>query len=159
MKLIPMTSPTGKQFAMVDDADFDWLNQWKWRAVSRSGQPTYAMRQTGRKFIRMHVLVFGDNNPDHIDRNGLNNRRGNLRPATKSQNGANSKLKKNNTSGFKGVYWYKAFQKWTGSIMCNGKRHFTGYFSDAREAARTYDSLSRKLFGKFATTNKSLGLL
>lgn len=159
MKLIPLTH--GK-FAMVDDADYDYLSQWKWQAYRSSGSVDtwYALRQTAdRQTVLMHTLVFGSKYPDHIDRNGLNNQRSNLRPASKSQNGANSKVKKNNKSGFKGVWWYKPYGEWTAMVMCNGKRHFLGYFSDAVEAARAYDAAANKLFGDYAATNKSLGLL
>ncbi len=148
---------------MVDDSDFEYLSQWKWSAVRCTATPTwYALRRVGTKKtkgIRMHVVIFGSKFPDHIDRNGLNNQRNNLREASKSQNGANSKIKKNNASGFKGVWWSDNSKSWQAAIMCNGKRYFLGCHSNIVDAAKSYDSAAEKLFGEFAATNQLLGLL
>lgn len=159
MKKIPLTR--GK-VALVDDADFDWLNHYRWRAQEKCSGNFYAtrhaLREAGekRRTVGMHQIIaaiMGFERPDHIDGNGLNNQRGNLRPATKSENGANRKLNRNNTSGFKGVGWNKAQQKWTASIRQFGKLRYLGYFLDVMAAARAYDVAAKEIFGKFARLN------
>ena len=91
--------------------------------------------------------------PDHRNRNKLDNRRNNLRPATCLQNSANQSLRKDNRSGFKGVTWNKQQSRWKAQIRDAGKRLFLGYFHDAAEAARAYDQKARELFGEFAFLN------
>jgi hypothetical protein len=95
---------------------------------------------------------------DHKNHNRSDNRIDNLRLATKSQNNANAPLQSNNSTGFKGVSWNKRDKKYIASIKFRGKtvRKSCG---TAEEAARIYDYCARRLFGEFAQTNKSLGLL
>ena len=87
---------------------------------------------------------------DHEDRNRANNRWGNLREATTSQNQANSGPQINNTSGFKGVSWSHRHKKWRAQIMVRGDSYFLGFFADKRDAANAYKISSRAHFGKFA---------
>lgn len=130
MKEIPLTR--GK-VALVDDEDFESLSRFKWQASQESGI-WYARR--GHKTIRMHTQIMGGLNVDHRNRNGLDNRRENLRFATRSQNGFNTKLFKSNKSGAKGVSWYKwlAVPKWRADIKVNGRKIHLGYFHDKDEA-------------------------
>lgn len=100
---------------------------------------------------------------DHIDGNGLNNLRSNLRFATMSQNIANSKVRKDNTTGYKGVSWFvgskhpngvwKSKPSWTARIGINGKRITVGYFATKEEAARAYNKAAIKYHGEFAKLN------
>lgn len=156
MKLIPLTR--GK-FAKVDDADFDWLNQFKWRAVEKC-KNFYAVRHLRfkgvRKTVGIHQLlsaVMGFSRPDHKDGDGLNNQRHNLRRASKSENGGNRKLNCNSRSGFKGVYWNAESRKWRASIRKDGKSKYLGDFLAAEDAAHAYDAAAIKLFGEFARLN------
>lgn len=160
MKHIPLTQ--GQQ-AIVDDADFDWLNRWKWRAL-KSGKTFYASRavQRGlrRKTIYMHrfILGLGDGDTreaDHIKGDGLDNRRSNLRIATHAENSANRRLSKNNTSGYNGVSWRKREKKWRAQIKVGQKHISLGRYDDPIDAARAYDKAARKHFGEFARTNFS----
>jgi hypothetical protein len=91
---------------------------------------------------------------DHCNGDKLDNRRCNLRDATTSQNKANEGLRKNNTSGFKGVYWSKWAGKWMAGIKVNYKRIHLGYYMRKVDAARAYNRAARRYFGKYAQLNK-----
>jgi hypothetical protein len=132
MKKIKLTK--GK-WAMVDDEDFDYLNQWKWWCDS-SG---YAVRDIGgrknKKRILMHRLInktVDKMYTDHINRNTLDNRKKNLRSVTNSENLLNSGLPKNNTSGHRGIDWYK--NRWVARIKINYKGLYLGRFKTLKEA-------------------------
>jgi hypothetical protein len=156
MKEIPLTQ--GK-FALVDDADYDWLNQWKWCAWTPDGKTFYAKRATKTKTFFMHIVVFGVKGVDHRDSNGLNNQRENLRAANKSQNGCNRGANQGNKSGLKGVSWAKRDKLFRARITLNGKSTQVGTFKNSIDAAKAYDAAAIKLHGEFAKTNQSLGLL
>lgn len=149
--------------ALVDDDDFEWLSQLRWFAVKSGAGIWYA--GTGKRNIKMHRLILGANPPekiDHVDRNGLNNQRGNLRFCTVSENCRNKKRRSDNKSGFKGVWKnrrVKKFPSWVSEITINGKNKYLGSFRDPRDAALCYDQAALELFGKFALTNKALGLI
>jgi len=156
MKKIPLTQ--GK-FALVDDEDYDYLMQWKWHAI-RAKATFYAVRSVyikGKRCrIRMHRVIL--KTPvglltDHRDHNGLNNTRGNLRVATKSQNAMNSVCRSNSISGYKGVVWRKDRAKWTAQIFMNRKGLRLGAFTCPMQAAKAYDKKARELFGEYARTN------
>jgi hypothetical protein len=114
---------TKGKVALVDDADYEYLNQWKWSYHCRG----YAVRQVQQdrltKNIFMHALIMGQKGIDHIDGNKLNNQRHNLRYATGSQNQWNKSAYKNNTSGTKGVCWNKANNSWVARINVHGKTY------------------------------------
>ena len=106
----------------------------------------------------MHRLLSGavaGQSVDHKDRNSLNNQRENLRIANESQNGANTGLRANSTSGLKGVCW----DKWTSRWMVSVGHKYIGRFDTPEEAARAYDVKAKEMFGEFASTNEKLGLL
>lgn len=158
MKQIPLSQG---QFALVDDEDFEWLNQWKWQALKHRDS-FYAVRNTGgriaRKCIFMHRLIMGLTDSkievDHEDLNGLNNQRNNLRKATRSQNAANMRSRKNSSSKYLGVYWDNNRQKWSAAITKNYKKKFLGYYDNETDAAKAYNDAAAKTHGEFANINK-----
>lgn len=157
MKKIELTQ--GK-FALVSDHRFDELNQWKWTASFHEGK-WYAVRTVGsglfKKHIIMHRQIMGVTDPnievDHIDNDGINNVDENLRVCTHAQNNYNKGKNKNNTSGFKGVSWHKAGNKYRADINLNGKQTHLGLFLSAEDAAHAYDNKAKELFGEFANLN------
>ncbi len=91
---------------------------------------------------------------DHVDGNGLNNTRSNLRLADSSQNGSNRGKPCNNTSGYKGVTWYKKYEKWRASIKFQKRDIFLGSFDTKEDAARAYNEAALKYHGEFARLNE-----
>ena len=91
---------------------------------------------------------------DHINKNPLDNRRINLRICNKSQNAMNSKIASNNTSGFRGVKWYKPGQKWYVSIKVMRKDIYLGLFKNKKDGAIAYNKAAKEYYGEFAYLNK-----
>jgi hypothetical protein len=147
--------------ALVDDEDFDRVSAFKWFAFplpgSKSGRH-YAMRTfklpDGRgSSERMHQMVAGHTHPDHIDGDGLNNQRANLRRATSAQNGANRRSTVGSSSRFKGVTWHKRDGHWQASMKVDGRNRHLGSFSSEDEAARVYDAAALATWGEYAHLN------
>lgn len=159
------TVPLSKgKVALVDDEDYEWLMQRRWYYVStRSGYAsTRETNAQGRPItIYMHRLILNaapDQQVDHINHDTLDNRRCNLRLATKTQNRQNQTKHRlyqgrATSSQYKGVSWCNFRKKWTASITKDRIRKWLGAFTDEIEAARAYDSAAREHFGEFAHTN------
>ena len=155
---IPLTQ--GK-FAVVDPADYPSLARYKWRLCRTKGKNVlYAERSIrlpsgkySRILMHHHLIHVPDGYViDHINGDGLDNRRANLRLATVAQNAWNSK-KRNPRSGYKGVWFAKDKHLWRAAIVCNRKRLHLGYFRDKVDAAKAYDNAARKFHGRFANLN------
>lgn len=149
MKKIPLTQ--GK-FALVDNADFEFLNQWKWYC-----EKDYAARQikkNGKNIVLyMHRVILSAKKGqfcDHINGARNDNRRENLRLCLHAENMRNSKIQINNKSGFKGVSYNKKAKKWKAYI---GRAIYLGFFSCKEDAARAYNEAALKRFGEFARLN------
>lgn len=156
MRMIKLTK--GK-FALVDDSDFERLSKYKWHM--HLGYALRASYSSGKKkHIRMHrdiLNVPSGKYADHINRNGLDNRRCNLRICSIGENNRN-KIKKSGTSSiFKGVSWNKKDEYWHAYIYKNYKRYFLGLFEKETNAAKVYNKKAKELFGKFALLNKIKG--
>lgn len=149
-------------FVWVDNDDFDFLNQWEWRASYPRGGHVYAIRseyKTGKHVvISMHRVI--TNCPDgmvvdHKDRNGLNNRKTNLRICTRSQNACNRRKNiKTSTTKYLGIYYNSKIRKWCAAVGSQGKVHNLGKFKTQKEAAKCYNEGAIKFHGEFARLNK-----
>ncbi len=145
--------------AIVDPADHaQVLDAGPWFACNYGGRTFYAQRNTrgadGRHTSqRMHTFLTGWPEVDHRNGDGLDNRRENLRAATRTQNMANTRLRSNNTSGFKGVSFDNRTARWIAAIRLDGHSYFLGRFDVPEEAARAYDAAALRLFGEFARIN------
>lgn len=160
MKQIPLSRGL---FAMVDDADFEFLNQWKWYAHVFKDFTPYAIRNSkrpdgGKTTVKMHRAILGDSAidayVDHINGNGLDNRRENLRVCTHAENAQNSRTPSNNTSGWKGACYCKKRRMYESYIRIGGKKKHLGRFFTAREAARAYNDAAIFHYGEFARLNQ-----
>jgi hypothetical protein len=154
MKKIKLTQ---NKFALVDDEDYEKLNQYSWYA--EKGRYTYYAARTDKlkKKIRIHRFIMNPTSNlqiDHINGNGLDNRKENLRICTHQQNQYNKKLSKNNSSGIKGVHWDKSRNKWRAKIKINNKEKYLGRFKDRIEAKEVYTKFAKQYFGEFYSDGK-----
>lgn len=156
MKYIPLTQGLR---ATVDDEDFERLNQFRWCA-HKIGHSYRAMRRQwvtkdDTFIVYMHRQVLrmeqGDGRiVDHVSGDGLDNRKTNLRFATKASNAWNSRKRSDNTSGYKGVSRESRRGVWQAQIVANGEREFIGYFPTAEQAHTAYSERCKALHGEFA---------
>jgi hypothetical protein len=153
---VPLTR--GK-VALIDAADAEAVLRYRWHA-RRAPRNYYARTKIGGRQVELHRFLLGEDagpRTDHRNRNGLDCRRQNLRPATEQQNQANRGPQRNNTSGFKGVGWHRPTRSWRAAIKVLGHDMTLGYFRDVESAAKAYDAAARKHFGEFAWTNFPVG--
>src|SRR3990167_540777 len=153
-------------FAIVDDSDFEYLNQWTWYRAGRNYEYAYRSTHIGsykdetRKQVNysMHRFILNpppDKQVDHINGDKLDNRRKNLRICNNSQNHQNIGITAKNTSGFKGVRLVYKNTKWRNPkwrAECNGK--YLGDFLTKEEAAKEYNEVATKSHGEFAKLNQ-----
>jgi len=159
MKQIPLTQ--GK-FALVDDCDFERVNQFKWYAIrmNKGKELFYARRHItvyGKdKMQYLHRFLLGITNSkikvDHKDGNGLNNIRSNIRLATQSQNLQNRGSQNNSESKYKGVCFDNFTKSYRMQITINGKTIRSRHKNEI-DAAKEYDRMAKILHGEFANTN------
>lgn len=161
MKEIPLTQG---QVALVDDCDYALVSCFKWCAwKSKHHKTFYAVTNVllangKRSTMFMHRFLL--NAPphlesDHIDGNGLNNQRGNLRFCTSAQNNFNMRTQRKRSSPYKGVSPNGV--GWLARIGCGGKRFCLGTYKTPEEAAHAYDKAARELYGDFALPNFPVG--
>ena len=141
---------------IVDEYDYDWLNQWKWHCDKKDYVIAYdGGGRKNARYIRMHRVITNVSNNlqvDHINGDTLDNRRCNLRICTNQQNHRN-KSKNFGNSLYKGVAWHKKAKKWEAYIKYNKKNHL-GLFLTQEEAALAYNIAAKKYFGEFAKLNE-----
>jgi hypothetical protein len=139
----------------IDAADYPLVKGYRWHATRTNTirEGFYARTSSrGSLQIFMHEFIFGEKKPDHVDRDGLNNRRENLRAASSSESACNQGLRVDNTTGFKGVVLgYK--NKFLSRISIKGETHHLGTFNNAIDAAKAYNKAAKELHGEFAVLN------
>lgn len=144
-------------FLLVDDEDFDFLSQYRW--YSQVGKGTfYAHTKIDNKWVYVHRLLA--KTPigmftDHIDGNGLNNCKSNLRIVSVRENNLNRKMNVNSQHKYKGVWKINGKQRWIAVIYALNRKRATylGTFNDEIDAAKAYDVAAKKYFGEFAKLN------
>lgn len=145
--------------ALVDDDDYEAVvAAGAWHASLCGGDLIYARHSYRDQFdvprvIYIHNLVMRTRLVDHINGDGLDNRRCNLRPATTTQNLANTAPPSHNTSGYKGVNFYRRTGRYRAYIQSGYRPTHLGYFATAEQAARAYDAAALEHFGEFARLN------
>ena len=159
MKTIPLSRGF---FALVDDEDYEGLSKFKWYANGRA--KIYAARRIyikGGKGKSVHIYMQKELlclppevHIDHINSEGLDNRKCNLRIATQHQNCMNQRIqRRQKSSRFKGVTWDKSKSKWMSQINLNKRHFYLVRFYNEEDAAMTYNKKAKELFGEFALLN------
>jgi hypothetical protein len=155
---------TKGKYAKVDAADYERVTSFRWSAVKK-GRKYYAVSyksRGGRKFnLGMHRFIMGVRESrvvvDHINHDGLDNRRANLRLASHRENMRNMRKWKGGksrcSSSYKGVARHRERRKWRSQITVDGVQKFLGYHEDEESAARAYDEAAKQYFGEFACLN------
>lgn len=160
MKTVPLGgAKAAGRVALVDDGDFDFVMGYRWHIQTTATPGLFYVltnvhvdgRRTSRK---MHTIITGWPITDHIDGDGLNNQRSNLRPATPGQNSRNSRRRRDSRSQFKGVFHDPSFsRRYRAHIRRDGRLRDLGWFDDEISAALAYDTAARELFGEYARLN------
>lgn len=159
---------TRDKTATIDDDDLLLTIGWHWQAVPTGAGSSGYDRKRRNWYVQgsrvvdgkyehtyMHILLMGRNFVDHINGDGFDNRRENLRLVTPQQNSANQSIRADRgSSRFKGVYWAKKANKWAACIKKNYHTIGLGAFSDELDAARAYNEAATRIFGEFARLNE-----
>jgi hypothetical protein len=148
-RTVPLTQGA---YALVDEADYELVTRsGPWHLIARDH-----LEYARRGHTLLHSFLTGWPLVDHINGDGLDNRRANLRPATVAQNGWNSRPQRNSRTGLKGVAFLNDKPRnkpWSARIMVHGRRIALGYYATAAEAAAAYDTAALKHYGEFARPN------
>lgn len=148
-------SLTKGKVAIVDDEDYEFLSMYKWH-VLRNKYAVRSVRENGSKrMVYMHREIMNPDvnlQVDHVNGNGLDNRKVNLRNVTQRQNLYNQGTRSDNTSGYKGVYKTKN-NKWYAEVKKDYKKINLGVFESKHDAARMYNFWAYDMFGEFAKLN------
>lgn len=145
--------------AFIDNEDYSKVIDYRWYLKKNKGKNcryaiAYSYKGNKQNILRMHRIIMNasiDEEIDHINGNGLDNRKENLRKVSHWQNVMNTKIGKNNTTGFKGVCKIK--DKWVSRIQFNKKKIYIGCFNNKIEAAKAYDIKAKEIFGEYANLN------
>jgi hypothetical protein len=142
--------------AIIDAVDLPLVRGHNWTLSTAKDRPDYAVWRPNGRTVYLHRLILGAGEGefvDHLDRDGLNCRRSNLRRSTPQGNMANVAKRSTNSNLYKGVRKRCDRRRWTARIQFNGHGIHLGSFDRAEDAARAYDAKARELFGEFAGLN------
>jgi len=164
MELIITSKKYGTHSVYYDDEDHELISGYKWMITGGKKGVYYARGYKGKKKggagvydkVRMHRLVMNaneDQEVDHIDHDGRNNKKSNLRFVTDSQNSANTRLHSDSRTGFKGVTFKKSKRLYLARIRYDGRLIYGGSFKNIYKAALRYNELAKKYFGGHAFLN------
>lgn len=159
-QIIINSSKYGQKIILVDEEDYERVSKYRWK-INKRRHNFYAQAwiKNTDQTVMMHRFIMGveiGNKGlvvDHIDGNGLNNSKSNLRACTNKQNCWNQRLAVNNTSGFRGVTHRKAQNGYVARIRVNDKLIFLKWTKDIKEAAIAYNEAAIKYYGEFARLN------
>ena len=148
-----------KGVALVDDEDYDKLIKYKWHLRDIKIMHAGTKVKIDGKWFEKRMHHFLVNVPegfevDHIDQNGLNNQKSNLRVATHSQNMMNRNSFKGSSSKYKGVSFDKKCNKWRSEVSLNKKHYYLGMFENESDAAMAYNKRALKLHGEYVNLNE-----
>jgi hypothetical protein len=148
------------EWTILDPADYYRFGHFKWHVSGNNGKfyavRTYKVDANTTSIRRLHRDIMNAQPGeliDHRNGNSFDNRQDNLRPATSTQNGYNKRKRKNASSQYIGVSYDKNYKKWVAQISYDGKLHWLGRFENEIDAAKAYDSASKKYHKEFAKLN------
>lgn len=166
MKVIKINSKVhGELEILVDDEDYEYINQWKWHAYKNpSSNIIYARRNVNKNrknpknqsfYLHRQLLKLTSLKDivDHVDHNGLNNQKYNLRIGTHKDNMQNINSHKDSSSKYIGVFWDKSRNKWAAGFSLNGVPKRIGRFNSEEDAAKARDEIVKKYYGKNVNLN------
>lgn len=152
MKCIPLTRGLS---ALIDDVDFELVSKHRWHARAVKNR-SYASSKINGKNVSLHAYLLTppqNSDIDHIDGNGLNNQRFNLRICSHMENMANQKQHRDSKSPYKGIWRAQHCDRWAVQLVYRGRKLYLGLFKDPIEAAKAYDLKAKELHGSFARLN------
>lgn len=147
------------KIVLVDDEDFDKVSSLTWYCTHNGYAINELIRNKKRTRTLMHRMLLdcpAEKIIDHINSNKLDNRKENLRICSRAENNRNLKIHSKNTTGYKGVHFFKKLNKYQAYISVNYSRINLGYFKLAKDAAMAYNKAAIELHGEFAKLNKIL---
>jgi hypothetical protein len=159
---IPFANAPG-EFALIDEADGAKVKPNTWRkSTSKRCRTVYAYTTirgpNGRERVLLHRLILGlvKGDPrlgDHLNHNGLDCTRQNLRIVDASQNQVNTPVRRSSKTGYTGVAWARREQKWRAFISWRNRSYHLGYYAEKQHAALAYNTAAAKLHGAYACPN------
>lgn len=156
IRIVALPLSRGK-VTLIDAADFEKVGRFKW-TFATAGYACRSIRRSdnSKQMVLLHRVLMDakpEQDIDHINHDGLDNRRSNLRLCSTSENLRNARAKRNGVSKYKGVCWDKSRSCWKSEIRITHKRKYIGRFCSEEEAAKAYDKAARFYFGEFAYLN------
>lgn len=163
LRRVAVITTTKGEEILIDEEDLPLVQGFGWYVWTNPNKPRYAVAKIGGKQIRMHRILMNPSGKeqfvDHVNGNGLDNRRENLRLCSRGQNARNARKRRDGLSSkFRGVCWHKAANGFAAQIQHNGRHSHLGVFKTQERAAAEYDLAAIEMHGEFARLNFPDGL-